>query len=449
MKNKKLIKRAFSVFLAVAVSFACIPAFAGSLEADAASPYWKNVHVKSCLCTSNTITWKKLTKKQRKKISGIAVFQGTDQGSLKCIKRVRKTRTSCEDKNVRPGTKYCYQLRTYKIKKVKQKQYYNKKTGKWQTKKLRNAKKRTVKVTRYKYAHRSPLKWVTTKQAKNTPAAGTGLPKVTGLRAAVVTSNSIAITWNKVTGKATAYQVFLNGSQYCLIGAGANVLHFERLSCDTTYQIKVRVYLNDTRSESYGPFTAITVKTNKKNTPPSYYGERIYPTDLDYQNIPVNPGSVQIGDGTFVTRSINPRLLPVVEAWMAENLPADATDAEKVNLCEKAFNELIYTPESIAAVGDPADWEGNSECIRTAIYFDTCCKAAGIISATRNCTYDDDYGVPFLRTHYNNFVWVDGKGYVTDVHVGTRSSPVLCLIDYDWQNWHIVPTNTKFDCRYY
>ena len=134
---------------------------------------------------------------------------------------------------------------------------------------------------------------------------------------------------------------------------------------------------------------------------------------------------------------------------MAKNLPSDATDAERVNLAKKAFHELLYTPESIAAIGNPDDWEGNSECAWYATYFDTCCKSAGIISATRLCKYDEDYGVPFYRNHLNNFVWVNGTGYIVNMNRGTSSSPVLGLMNYDWENWHAVPTTTKINCRYY
>lgn len=446
MKKSTLIRRAVSILIALAMSFACIPAFTGSLDVNAAAPYWKNYKVKSEAYTSNTITWKKLTKKQRKKISGIAVFQGTDRNDLKCIKRIRKTRTSYKTSNVKAGTKYCYQLKTYKIRKVKQKQYYNKKTKKWQTKKIKNARKRTVKVTRYKYANKSSVKWVTTKRKPT--ATGPTFPKpakVTGFRAAVVTSFSTDITWNKLSG-ITGYQVYLDGSPKCSIGSGENVLRINRLTYDTAYQIKIRAYRIYNSSTVYGDFSAITIRTTKKGSPPRFYGERIYPTTLDYRNIPEDPGYVQIGDGTFVHRNINKRLLTITNAWMADNLPADATDAEKVNMALKCMNELIDTPQSTAIMGSNPS---NYSCGIEASYFDTCCKSAGIISATRNCTFDECYGIPFIPTHFNNFVWVDGTGYIINANYGRGYGPVLALMDYDWNEWHAVPTNTKFNCRYY
>ena len=158
---------------------------------------------------------------------------------------------------------------------------------------------------------------------------------------------------------------------------------------------------------------------------------------------------MQIGDGTHISKNIDSRLSVLTDAWMAENLPSDATDAERVNLAKKCMYELIYTPESIAIVGNPDKWDGNSECVRLATYFDTCCKSADVISATRNCKYDQDYGVGWYRNHVNNFVWIDGTGYILNMTESGNVTSRLSVMNYDWNEWHVVLSGTSFTCRYY
>lgn len=591
---KKLTKNTLFIFIAFALLFSGIPFASGSAEADAATHYWKSCKARANSYTSTTISWKKLSKKQRKKISGIAVFRGTSSSNLTCVTYLNKSSTSFTDR-VRAGTKYCYQLKTFKVKKVKQKQYFNKKTHKWQTKKIKKAKKRTVKKKKYKYSHSSSLMWLTTPkkssppktttQPAGTPASQTSATdtpakpaSVTGLKTTSVTTNSISIIWNKISGKHTGYEVFLNGTVYRTVGSGINSLDIKYLSKNTSYSIKVRSYLQISNKTSYSDFTLITVKTMDDPpavtdaTPGAVTGLKVVSTSgstikiawdqlsdtvtgyeirvdgayycevgsdkntltirnlnsetayditvtayftvtktnygtpaqitaitkeagntdgnddpdeddnpggtnppgeiptyqFDYRNIPFaqgsaiigtssEQGSVDIGNGQRIDRGVHKALLPIVQDWMDDNLPADATDAEKANLCVKAVYELKNTPESIAIMGnpngrypdDPHGWIDNSQCIRYADYFDTCAYAAGLISASRLCDRDEDYGIPFLRNHVTNFVWIDGVGYVTELSRTRKSNPTLTLINFDWKELHIVPTNTNFECRYY
>ena len=175
-----VLRKTISFILAFAVFFNCLPIMSGTMEASAAASYWKNFKVESA-SHSNTITWERLTNKQQKKIDGIAIFQGTNETNLKCVKRIGKTKTSYVNKNVKAGVKYYYVLTTYKTIKAKQKQYYNKSSKKWVARKpaakkwgkcpsgkYKGKKTRKVKVTSYEYSNESPLKCTATKKKSST-----------------------------------------------------------------------------------------------------------------------------------------------------------------------------------------------------------------------------------------------------------------------------------------
>ena len=268
---------------------------------------------------------------------------------------------------------------------------------------------------------------------------------ITGLKVVSVNGDSIKLTWDKLTDNVTGYVIYRNGTYIRTITSNTNTVTLKYLESNTTYEIKVEAYFDGTK-RNYGESATITATTNDE---PS----EEYISTFDYTALkPTSLGGkeLELGDGTTVDNAMNPKLLPLVQSWMDANLPADATDAEKVNLCIKAFYELVRTPESIKIVGDPDTyWKGNNECIRIASYFDTCAYAAGLYSGSRICKYDEDYGVGFLRTHVNNFVWVDGKGYIINLDTTGRTSDTISLINYDWEEWHIVPCSTSFPCRYY
>lgn len=72
--------------------------------------------------------------------------------------KIARTSAKSNKNTISASGKYTYKVRAYKKYKVKQKQYYNKQTCKWQTKKIKGAKKRTTKVTKYKYGKYSSAK---------------------------------------------------------------------------------------------------------------------------------------------------------------------------------------------------------------------------------------------------------------------------------------------------
>ena len=529
--KKALVKKGISIIISFAILFSGIPALTGSIEADAAASYWKNLKVLSTTISKNTIAWKKLTAKQRKKISGIAVYRGTTTKNMKLLKRIKKSSKKFVDTKAMPGEKYYYRLKTY-----------------------------TKKKKSYKYRNSSPVKCVTTKKLGSNidqlsdndqipdnnqlPETGevTAPGKITGLRVTGIGTNDygnkyIYIEWDKLSENVTCYEIYLNGDLCCSVGAGNDNYRINNVLDNTNYTISIRACLKPCNSSAiYGEFTSIsyiiadatpdsitglkvvsvngdsikltwdkltnnvtgyvitlngtyirTITSNTNTVTLKYlesnttyeigvkayfdgvkrnYGESStitattnnepseeYISTFEYTALkPSSLGgkSLELGDGTSVTNQMNPRLMPLVQSWMDANLPEDATDAEKVNLCKKAFYELVRSPESIEIVGDPDTyWEGNSKCIRIASYFDTCAYAAGLYSGSRLCKYDEDYGVGFLRNHVNNFVWVDGKGYIVNLNTSGSTSDIISLINYDWEEWHIVPYSTSFPCRYY
>ena len=465
-----------AIFIATfALIFTSLP-----MEAHAVStpPKVKTFNAKTYSTTSVRLTWKKPGK-----ASGYAIYVNG-----KLYKSLSIKNTAYNVPNLQPGTAYKVYIKTYNT--YKQKQYYNSKTKKWQTKKPKKAQwkgKKTRKVNARKYSKASVVRTVST-QAPPKPTditPGNDTPQtikpgnITGLTQVETTTNTIKIAWNKLSN-CTGYEVYINNQKKTEVGINTTSYTFNNLTANTEYPIKVRAYCrNNDGTRTYGNYASTTITTDIPdnpggngnggggNNPGDNPGTNTGST-FDYHNIPFaqgsailgdssTQGSVDIGNGQKINKGVRKHLLPIVNAWMNENLPADATEAEKVNLCIKAVYELKNTPESIAIMGnpngyypdDPTGWKGNSECIRYADYFDTCAYAAGLVSASRLCDRDADYDVPWGRNHVNNFVWVDGNGYIVNLSNSKTSNPTLGLMDFDWINLHAVPSTTKFNCRYY
>ena len=90
-------------------------------EVNAASGLPKVSSLKaSATQTSVTLSWKKLSKKQLKKVKGIAIYRNNT-----LIKNVSKKSASFTDSGLKAGTKYSYTIKTYKN--TKKKEWFNKK----------------------------------------------------------------------------------------------------------------------------------------------------------------------------------------------------------------------------------------------------------------------------------------------------------------------------------
>ena len=194
MKKRDFRKRVAAMLVAFAVAFTMMPIAAGTASASAASPYWKNVKAKATAETSVRVSWKKLTKKQQKKISGIAVFRDG-----KAIKKLKKTAKSCSDTGLTPG-KHAYQLKTFRKSSKKVRVYWNKKSGKWQTKKINGAKSKKVRKTTYKYGNASRKLTVTTKAAEDSEIGTPQNVKVVYDGEEGEDEGGVTVSWDKVPG---------------------------------------------------------------------------------------------------------------------------------------------------------------------------------------------------------------------------------------------------------
>lgn len=302
------------------------------------------------------------------------------------------------------------------------------------------------------YGNTATTTGTTDKTQVITPTPG----NITGLTQVETTTSTIKIAWNKLNSNCTGYEVYINNQKKTDVGVNTTSYTFNNLTANTEYPIKVRgYYRNNDGTRTYGNYASIKITTDVPNNPggdeiggggnnPGENPGTNTGSAFDYKNLPIGR-DVTIGDGTYITRCVNTNLVKLTDKWMEQNLPADATDAEKVNMCLKCMQELKSTPESTAIFDE---WMYDNNCATRAVYFSTCAYSAGLISAVRDCTYDENYGIPFVTTHVNNFVWVDGNGYIIDAH-GQSAKATLSLMDYDWENWHAVPSNTKFNCRYY
>ncbi len=160
---KKSMKRIAAILLAFAVAFTMMPAMAGSLDVHAAS-YWQNVRAAAKDQTHVEVSWKALTKKQKRKIGGITVFRDGQP-----VKYLSKNAKSFVDSGLQAGTTHTYQLKTYKKYTKKTKMWYNKQTGEYQKKKPAKkyrGKRKTFKEVSYKYYNAcAPLRVTTTAAA--------------------------------------------------------------------------------------------------------------------------------------------------------------------------------------------------------------------------------------------------------------------------------------------
>lgn len=154
---KERIRKVLAIIAAFCIFFTGLPVMSGGFAAHAATPYWKNFKT-TCGDGGVWISWKQLSNSQRKKITGIAVYRNG-----KRIARVKKNKTLYLDGKVKAGKKYTYQLKTYKKTTKTVKMYYNKKTKKWQLKKISRAKTKKARKTTYKYANASAKKKITVK----------------------------------------------------------------------------------------------------------------------------------------------------------------------------------------------------------------------------------------------------------------------------------------------
>lgn len=144
MRTKK--EKTGIILIAFFIAFAMIPA-AGIFDVQADSGKAEKVSLTVEITGQGpaVLNWKRLSKSEMKKITGFAVFRNG-----KTVKRLGKKKLSFKDFGLEAGQEYTYQVKTYK--KTRTKQWYNKKTGKWQKNKpAKKYRSRSRIVTRYSY----------------------------------------------------------------------------------------------------------------------------------------------------------------------------------------------------------------------------------------------------------------------------------------------------------
>lgn len=144
-----MIRRTVAMMTAFAVFISLLPMLSEGYTANAGT-YWKRFRARSRGETSVTLTWSKLSRSQQRRISGIAVYR---DGKFR--KRISKYAKSFTDTRLKAGSRHTYQLKTYKRYSRTVRLYYNKNTGKWQTKRIWGARSKRVRKYKYRYSHTS------------------------------------------------------------------------------------------------------------------------------------------------------------------------------------------------------------------------------------------------------------------------------------------------------
>ena len=276
---KKMMKRLLTTLVIFALVFTCIPAISGTLEADAAakpSPV-NSIKLKSYGMHEITVSWGKA----KKNVNGYTIYRDG-----KVLKHVGKSVISYKNTGLQPDTKYSYYVRAYRN--VKQKQWFNKKTGKWQTKKpAKKIRGKSRKVTVKLYGRSSPKQSIRTgKPSENLSETEQVTYKGPGLKMDYG-ANSVTAAIELPEGYEPDSKITISceGLETVTLDAKNKDHTFEGLSIDTTYNFKaIYYYAGKVRKTSENPVTTGR-KYNLKAEPDfktiklswtSYEGDRSY-----------------------------------------------------------------------------------------------------------------------------------------------------------------------------
>lgn len=134
-------KKVLSVIMMAALIVAAVPATGGNAYAAKKPAQVKKINLYTNSHNSMRVSWSKV----KKGLAGYTIYRNGQ-----AIKNVGKSTTSFTDTGLNPSTKYTYYVRAYTNAKTKQ--WFNKQTGKWQTKKPAKkirGKSRKVKTKLY------------------------------------------------------------------------------------------------------------------------------------------------------------------------------------------------------------------------------------------------------------------------------------------------------------
>ena len=217
---KNIIKRTLAITLAFAVAFTFIPALSGGLDAHAASKPAKVTKLNlAWKGQTSTLTWSKV----KKNLNGYTVFRnGT------AIASVGKGTLTFKDSNLETGTTYSYYVKAFKN--TKQKQWFNKKTGKWQKKKpAKKYRGKSKKVKVKVYGKASPTLKCTTSGEKPNKVDGSYTITIS------MTSNSVTFTITSIEGNDTRVIVKRDGNEIGIMDANNLSITEFGLEANTEY----------------------------------------------------------------------------------------------------------------------------------------------------------------------------------------------------------------------
>jgi len=268
--KRNYMKRLFSVLIAFAVAFSCIPAMAGQLDSYAASMA-KPGKVTSLKLSRTSSGYVKLKwSKIKSNTKGYAIYRNG-----KRIARVSKSKTTYYDKTVKPGKTYKYYVKAYNTKKAYR--WYNKKTGKYQKKKpSRKYRGKYKKINIYRYGNKSATKKITASYYNYT----------------VRSDGTITLTAYK--GKAGNLKVpsSLNGKKVTRIG---NACFRGNAYIKTVVVPDSVTSIGDYAFEACGAMTAVKFSSKLKSI-----GKGAFSGCASLEEITVPESTESIGDGAFL-----------------------------------------------------------------------------------------------------------------------------------------------------
>lgn len=147
---KKRLRGTIALLIAFCVAFTGLPFLAGNLEANALAKKKKlpkkiTLQVAVSGQTQAVLKWNKIKSPSK----GYAVFRNGE-----AVKHFNTKKIAFTDSNLKAGTTYTYQIKTYTKKKVRM--WFNKKTEKWQKKKpAKKYRGKSRKETVYTYKKKS------------------------------------------------------------------------------------------------------------------------------------------------------------------------------------------------------------------------------------------------------------------------------------------------------
>ena len=225
---KNIIKRTLAITLAFAVAFTFIPALSGGLDAHAASKPAKVTKLNlAWKGQTSTLTWSKV----KKNLNGYTVFRnGT------AIASVGKGTLTFKDSNLETGTTYSYYVKAFKN--TKQKQWFNKKTGKWQKKKpAKKYRGKSKKVKVKVYGKASPTLKCTTSGPKPNDETSSDTTEISGSYKITYsrTSNSATFTITSIEGNDTRVILKRGVNEIGIMDANNKSITESGLTANTEY----------------------------------------------------------------------------------------------------------------------------------------------------------------------------------------------------------------------